>query len=77
MFVFFSDYTSLSLSHSAATLGDSMDRMSQHSSSGRTPIPLQDDLDQDLEDDAYPELDQDQDQDQDQERESEDRTPVN
>ncbi|XP_031422803.1 band 4.1-like protein 1 isoform X2 [Clupea harengus] len=60
----------------AATLGDSMDRMSQHSSSGRTPIPLQDDLDQDLEDDAYPELDQDQDQDQDQERESEDAAPA-
>lgn len=48
-----------------------MDRTSQHSSSGRTPIPLHDDLDRDM-DEA---TDQDYDQDRDQECVSEEAVP--
>lgn len=55
---------------SAAALGDNMDRTSQHSSSGRTPIPPQDDLD--MEEAA----DQDYDLDRDQECMSEEAAPI-
>ncbi|XP_062396948.1 band 4.1-like protein 1 [Sardina pilchardus] len=57
----------------AAALGD-MDRMSQSSSSARTPIPPQDDLDQDLDQDE--DADQDYDQYQEQDRMSEEGAPA-
>ncbi|KAL2103771.1 hypothetical protein ACEWY4_000639 [Coilia grayii] len=45
-----------------AALGENVDRTSQHSSSARTPVPPQDDLDQDYEDGTDQELDLERDQ---------------
>lgn len=62
----------------AVALGDNMDRMSQNSSSTRTPLPSQDDLGQFREPDQYLEEGGDMymDQDRDQERVSEEIPPV-